>query len=123
MGFGVLLCLAAYTGLGGALSVLPLLFCVITIYPFSTKCSYDPTDRRVQCRVPQDRDRSAPAAYRAAPQQWQSRQSPLASVTELRVSLAEAAFGAGRLARSTAFTLALRRSEARLAFDRGLLAS
>ncbi len=34
VGFGLLLCLAAYTGLGGALSVLPLLFCVIAIYPF-----------------------------------------------------------------------------------------
>ncbi|MGZ3272803.1 MAG: multidrug effflux MFS transporter [Caulobacteraceae bacterium] len=34
VGFGALLCLAAYTGIGGALSVLPLLFCVITIYPF-----------------------------------------------------------------------------------------
>ncbi len=34
VGFGLLLCLAAYSGVGGPLSVLPLLFCVITVYPF-----------------------------------------------------------------------------------------
>jgi hypothetical protein len=53
----------------------------------------------------------------------QSRQSPLASVTELRIGFLEATFVAGLLACCVAFTLALRRSEARLAFDRGLLAS
>jgi hypothetical protein len=44
-------------------------------------------------------------------------------VTELRVGLVEATFGAGRLVCCTDFTLALRRSDARLAFDLGLLAS
>jgi hypothetical protein len=44
-------------------------------------------------------------------------------VTEVRAGLVEATFGVGRLVCSTALTLALRRSEARLAFDRGLLAS
>lgn len=34
VGLGVLLLLSAYTGFGGALTVLPLLFCIVTVYPF-----------------------------------------------------------------------------------------